>query len=621
MNDKKIVPSRQTTNNEAKNFNSVKVMALGGLGEVGKNCYVIEYLDGLYVIDFGVMFPDKNQLGVDYIIPNYDYLKKNEDRIKGLFITHGHEDHIGGIPFLLKKVKIPQIYAPLTAKLMIDKKLKEHKLKVKIQIIDANSVMNFDKVSIHAFRVTHSIPDALGFFIETPDGNLVTTGDFKIDFSPPGQEIADFHKMVELSKRGIMCMLSDSTNAMTPGISLSESVVGKNLRTLIKEANGRIFFTTFASNINRVQQIIQGAVEDGRKVCVIGRSLVNAIDIGAKTKYIKIKKRDLIEQKQIKDYKPEEVCIITTGSQGESLAALSRIAGGLNVHIELSHEDTVVFASNPIPGNNYQIGKVIDSLYRTGCKIVKNEDEFKTHASGHASSEEQKLLLGLWKPRNFAPVHGTHNMLIAHKKSAMLMGMKEENTFILRNGQILEFKNGVGEILKEQVPGHSVFVSGNNINISLKESTMEQLASEGILVFVSYYQKKSKKLISYPQITTRGFIVINESIGMLKNLQSEFVKVYNLNKKMKMDELIVTVNEHLMEYIRKETGKVPFITTQLIKYNPQDPPLTQEQRNLIKAREHAKKQRKKALADNAARKAEQTMQAAQTQKAKKENQK
>lgn len=562
---------------KSKKLNSdLKIMALGGLGEVGKNCYIIEYKREIYVIDFGVLFPDKDQLGVDYIIPNYSYLKDNQERIKGLFITHGHEDHIGGIPFLLKTLKIPKIYAPQTAKLMIEKKFKEHKLSQEIVEINDQSVLNFGDVTIETFRQTHSIPDAIGLFFATPSGNIVTTGDFKVDFSPPGQLGPDFHKMAHLANRGVLCLISDSTNAHTPGFSLSESSVGKNLKTLIREADGRILFTTFASNINRVQQIIEGALENNRKVCILGRSLVNALQIGTKTGYIKIKPRDLIEPKQIKNYEPHEIVIISTGSQGESLAALSRIANGLNQNIILDNTDTIVFASNPIPGNNYPIGKVIDSLAKTECKIIRNTDVFKTHASGHASQEEQKLLLALWKPKFFAPVHGTYNMLKAHKENAKTIGIPEENIFLLDNGDILHLNQDKPQIERKVLAGNSIYISGNNINVSLTDGTMDKLASDGILVFTAIYDD-SRNLISYPQIITRGFVVINESLELLRDIQSVFLEQYHQNKRLEMTELQLLLSEKMSEYIKTKTDKLPLITCNLIKFDPDNFEKTDEQ--------------------------------------------
>lgn len=580
-NDEKKTSSPSANANGKRKFNknkrkntqkineNIKIMALGGMGEVGKNCYVLEYKEDLFIIDFGVIFPDKDQLGVDYIIPNYHYLKENEDRIRGLFITHGHEDHIGGIPFLLKKVNIPAIYAPQTAKLMIEKKFKEHKLNMKITEINEKSVIKIGDVTVETFRQTHSIPDALGLFFETPAGNIVTTGDFKVDFSPPGQAQPDFHKMVHLANKGVLALMSDSTNSMTPGFSLSESVVGKNLKTLIAEAEGRILFTTFASNINRVQQIIEGALENQRKVCILGRSLVNALQIGTKTGYINIKPRDLIEPKQIKNYAPEEVVIISTGSQGEALAALSRIANGLNQHIVLDSTDTIVFASNPIPGNNYPIGKVVDSLAKTECKVIRNSDLFKTHASGHASQEEQKLLLSLFKPKFFVPVHGNYNMLTSHRDTAMSLGYDKEDIYIIDNGDILFMNQEKPFIKRKQVPGDAIYISGNNINVSLTDGTMDKLASDGILIFTAIYNAQ-RNLVSYPQIITRGFVVINESLDLLRDIQSTFLEYYHQNKRLDIDELHILLSTKMTTYVEEKTGKIPLVSCNLVEYKPDD---------------------------------------------------
>lgn len=565
---KKITPTKNKSQNNIikKQYEKpLKVMALGGLGEVGKNCYVVEYNNNLFVIDYGVLFPDKDLLGIDYIIPNFNYLIENQDKIRGLFITHGHEDHIGGIPFLLKKIKIPCIYAPKTALLMIQKKLKEHKINAKLEEINDHTTLKFKDVVFHSFRQTHSIPDSLGFFIETPIGNIATTGDFKVDFSPPGQKSADFHKMVEFSKKGLLCLLSDSTNALTSGFSLSESLIGKNLKLLIKEAKGRIIFTTFASNINRVQQIIEGAIENNKKICILGRSLTNGLQIGLKTGYIKAKKNNIIEPRDIKKYNDDEIVIITTGSQGETMAALSRIVTNMHPHIEIKEEDTVVFASNPIPGNNYQIGKVIDNLARSNCNIIVNSDIFKTHASGHASIEEQKLLLSLWQPKYFAPIHGTYMMQNAHKHSAMDLGIKEENIFLLNNGDVLEFYKNKKPIVKRNVfPGESLYISGNNIDVQAGNGVMEKLASDGIFIINAIYH--NKKLVSYPNTLTRGFITINNSIDLIKETQQIFLETYHKNKHLK-PHLIENKIKKELKTLFNNMQKNPMIKVKLIDFN------------------------------------------------------
>lgn len=574
--DKNIKPKYKKNNKNNKSnkgktkkvnkSNSLNIRALGGLGEVGKNCYVIEYNRDLFIIDYGVLFPGKDDLGIDYIIPNYTFLLENQNRIKGLFITHGHEDHIGGIPFLLKTLKIPAIYAPKTALHMIQNKLKEHRLSANLIEIDDSTVLNFGDVKVTTFRQTHSIPDSLGLFFETPAGNIVSTGDFKIDFCPPGQEGPDFHKMVELAKKGVKLMISDSTNAMTSGFSLSESLIGKNLKLLISEAKGRIIFTTFASNINRVEQIIEGAIENGRKVCVIGRSLSNALAIGQKTKYIKCKHSDIIEPRDVKNYDDDKVVIITTGSQGESLAGLSRIATGSHAHISISSSDTVVFASNPIPGNNYSVGKVIDALSETGCNVIVNSDVFKTHASGHASKEEQKLLLSLFKPKFFAPVHGTHFMLQNHKYSAMDLGMDPNNIFILDNGDVLDLTTDKPNVKRNVVPGTSMYVSGNNINVNTDDSIMSQLASEGVFFISAVYDHNN--LVSYPQTITRGLMKVNENLDILQEVQKIFLDTFYKHKSASKKVCERKITENIARYFGKKHHKHPFIQVKLIPFKP-----------------------------------------------------
>ncbi len=566
-NIRKKNPNKINHNN--KN-NQIKIMALGGMGQVGKNCYVVEYKKDLFIIDFGVLFPSEEHIGIDYIIPNYTYLKENESRIKGLFITHGHEDHIGGIPFLLKKVKIKNIYAPKMGKFLIEKKLKEHKLNNVVKELSEDTTLKFGEVALHTFHQTHSIPNSIGLFFETPLGNVATTGDFKVDFSPSGEEQTNFHKITKLSEKGVLCLLSDSTNSLKEGFSPSSDEIGENLKLLIKEAEGRILFTTFASHINRVQKIVEGCLENNRKICVLGRSMKNNLKIGMKAKYINLKNSDIIDLKEVKNYPPEQVCIISTGSQGEPLAALSRIAHGLNNNITLSSDDTIVFASSPIPGNNYQIGKVIDQLYKTECKVITNTSYFKTHTSGHASKEEQKLMLSLFKPEYFLPIHGNYFMLFEHKKTAMSVGVKEENIFLFDNGDVLTFEpNKKPTVSRKEVPGNSIYVSGNNINVSLEKSNMNQLATDGILI-VSLLLDKNKKIVSYPQITTRGFVIINKQLDLLKKIQKQFITIYNNSNNKDFNEQKKEITSKLSKFIYNNTQKTPYIYLNVIDYSPKE---------------------------------------------------
>ncbi len=566
-NIRKKNPNKINHNN--KN-NQIKIMALGGMGQVGKNCYVVEYKKDLFIIDFGVLFPSEEHIGIDYIIPNYTYLKENEARIKGLFITHGHEDHIGGIPFLLKKVKIKNIYAPKMGKFLIEKKLKEHKLNNVVKELSEDTTLKFGEVALHTFHQTHSIPNSIGLFFETPLGNIATTGDFKVDFSPSGEEQTNFHKITKLSEKGVLCLLSDSTNSLKEGFSPSSDEIGENLKLLIKEAEGRILFTTFASHINRVQKIVEGCLENNRKICVLGRSMKNNLKIGMKAKYINLKNSDIIDLKEVKNYPPEQVCIISTGSQGEPLAALSRIAHGLNNNITLSSDDTIVFASSPIPGNNYQIGKVIDQLYKTECKVITNTSYFKTHTSGHASKEEQKLMLSLFKPEYFLPIHGNYFMLFEHKKTAMSVGVKEENIFLFDNGDVLTFEpNKNPTVSRKEVPGNSIYVSGNNINVSLEKSNMNQLATDGILI-VSLLLDKNKKIVSYPQITTRGFVIINKQLDLLKKIQKQFITIYNNSNNKDFNEQKKEITSKLSKFIYNNTQKTPYIYLNVIDYSPKE---------------------------------------------------
>ncbi len=566
---KERLNSKYYSNIYSNNKDDIKIVMLGGMGEVGKNSYVLEILGDIFLIDYGVLFPSEEFVGVDYILPNFTYLKENEHRIKGFFITHGHEDHIGGLPFLLKKINIKQIYAPKMSRFLIEKKLKEHNLEAKIVEVNDFSEININNIKIHTFHQTHSIPNSLGLFFETPIGNVVTTGDFKVDFSPSGEKKTDFHRIAKLSNKGVKLLLADSTNSLKSGFSESSSEIGENLKILLREAEGRILFTTFASHINRVQKIIEGALEENRKICVLGRSMKNNIKIGTKAGYINIKPSDLIDIKSINNYEPHEVCIISTGSQGEELAALSRIASGLNPHIELSEEDTVVFASSPIPGNRYSIGKVIDKLYKTRCKVITNGSHFKTHTSGHASKEEQKLMLSLFKPEHFIPIHGNHHMLLAHKATAVEVGVNSNNIYILDNGDAVRMsKKDKPKIIRKHTNGNSMFVSGSNINVNLKGSNMNQIASDGLLI-VSLLTTKSGKLVSYPQVTTRGFVIISEEIDLLKQIQKFVIKEYREEQDTNADKIKVSLAKKINNFINTKTGKDPFIDINIVNFKPE----------------------------------------------------
>lgn len=548
-------------------MNNIKIIPLGGMGEVGKNCYVIEYDNFIYIIDFGVLFAKESQLGVDYVIPNFSYLKENQHKIRGLYITHGHEDHIGGIPFLLKNLKIDTIYAPTIAALMIEKRLKEHKLTQKIIQVNEDTIFDFPNFRLSYFRQTHSIPDSLGIFIETPDGNIIHSGDFKIDFSPPGQQPPNFQKMIEISQKNILCMLSDSTNSEVPGFSLSEKQVGDNIHSVVKAAKGRIILSTFASNMNRVQMMIESCIKNDRYIAIVGKSLDNGVKIGSRIGYINTKNK-LIKIRDIDNYPEKNIAIICTGSQGEPFAALSRIAQGLHPATSFNSEDTIVFASNPIPGNNFQVGCLIDHLSKSGATIIRNSNINQIHASGHASQEEQKLLISLFKPKSFMPIHGTFNMLLSHSQSAQQLNISKNNNYLLNNGDALYLnKNKDAKIIRKETDGRSMFVGGSNISIFENNYHHLEISKNGVLFLSLVYCPSKNKIVSNPLITTRGFVYVNDSIQLIRSLRYEFLnyfKKYIDDNKFIESEINDRLIKHISEFLKRKGYTIPYITVTIL---------------------------------------------------------
>ncbi len=556
-----------------KEENITKVFALGGLGEVGKNMYCVQNKDEIIIVDSGVMFPEDDLLGIDYVIPDYTYLKLNENKIKALLITHGHEDHIGSIPFLLQSVNIPKIYAPAQAKALIDKKLEEKNIKYKNLIVyHENTKIKTKYFNIEFFRTTHSIPDSHGIAIHTPNGTIVMTGDFKIDLTPIGP-MSNIHKMARIGETGVRLLMSDSTNATIPGTSLSESVVDENLREIFSnEKENRIILATFASNIYRLKHIIEICRQNKRKVALFGRSMDTSIDIAIKCGYIKDRKI-IITPEEANRLKPSQVCLLCTGSQGEPLAALSRIANGSHKQIKLTPNDIVIFSSSPIPGNAASVAKTINKLYLKGVKVYTNGTT-EIHSSGHGCQNELKLMIRLFKPEYFAPYHGEYRMLKSHCDLATTCDIPKENTFILENGDVINLTKD--RVYKEgHVPADDIYVDGSRIgdvgNMVIKDRKL--MSSNGILVIIANIDLANRKLLAKPMITTRGYILVNENEMLIKQIEKNAgniidrkLKAKNVNYADIKSELI----NGLMPFLADKTGRVPIILPIIMNINEKE---------------------------------------------------
>lgn len=540
-----------------------QIFALGGLGEVGKNMYCVRHNDEIIIVDAGVMFPDDDLLGIDYVIPDFTYLKENEKKIKYLLITHGHEDHIGGIPFLLQQVNIPKIYAPTQAKELIEKKLEERNIKYKnLKTYTEETNLKTKYFNIEFFRTTHSIPDSHGISITTPNGIVVMTGDFKFDFTPIGP-MSNLQKMAEIGSRGVALLMSDSTNALSPGISLSESTVDENLGEIFSNnKNNRIIIATFASNIYRLKHIIETCKENKRKVALFGRSMDTSIDIARKCGYIK-DKNIIISAEEANKLEPSKVCLLCTGSQGEPLAALSRIASGTHKQIKLIPNDIVIFSSSPIPGNSSSVSATINKLYLKGVSVYTNGDTFDIHSSGHANQEELKLMIRLFKPTYFAPYHGEYRMLKTHADLAIECDIPKQNTFILNNGDVLNMSKG--EIKKYgHIQAGDTYVDGSRIgdvsNIVIKDRML--MSNNGILAIIINIDSKNKTLLNTPLVTTRGYILVNESTELIKEIEMICKKIINQklkNKNVNFNDIKTDLINNLMPFLSEQTGRIPII--------------------------------------------------------------
>ena len=552
--------------------NEVAVFAIGGLHEIGRNMYCVQYQDEIVIMDCGIKFPEDDLLGINYVISDYSYLVKNRDKIKALVVSHGHEDHIGGIPFLLEKIPEIPVYATPFALALIKSKCEEHGILNKTELHEEyeDMVLKFDKLSVTFFRTTHSIPDTLGIAVHTPLGAVVFTGDFKFDLTPVmNQPAPNFQRMAQLGKEGVLALLSDSTNAEVPQFTKSERFVAGSLHNIITGIKGRIIFATFASNLYRVSTAIKAAIDTGRKVAVFGRSMENGIQNGIDLGYLHVPDGLIVDAETINSLPPEKVMILCTGSQGEPLAALSRIANGTHRQIKLKPKDTVIFSSNPIPGNTLSVNHLINKLMEGGANVVHGRIN-NVHTSGHGGQEELKLMVELAKPKYMIPVHGEYRMQVVHAHLAQQAGVPKENTFVLKNGEVVCFSPD-GARIAGDIHVKDVFVDTSGAadvgNIVVRDRQI--LSEEGLVVAVATVDYKHKRVLAGPDILSRGFVYMRESQDLINAAQKHVYHVLKTemakSDKPKDSEIRKAIVENLQDFLYSRTERRPMILPMLIE--------------------------------------------------------
>ena len=541
------------------NENKVKIIPLGGLEKIGMNITVFEYEDSMIVVDCGISFPEDDMLGIDLVIPDFSYLLENRDKVKGFFITHGHEDHIGALPYILKDLKLP-VYATKLTHGLIELKLKEHNLlkSVKQKVVKHGQSINLGGFRVEFIKTNHSIADASALAITTPAGTILHTGDFKIDYTPLFGDSIDLQRFTEIGKKGVLALMCDSTNAQRPGFTVSERMVAKTFDSLFSEQNSnRMIIATFASNVDRVNQIISTAYKFGRKVVIQGRSMINVIKVASELGYIHIPENTIIEVEEMKNYPDEKLVIITTGSQGENMAGLSRMADSTHKTVKIKPGDKIVFSSTPIPGNEKAVSKVINELSMKGADVIYQD----THVSGHACQEELKLIYSLIKPQYVIPVHGEFKHLKAQENLAQSMGISADNIFVLRSGNVLELSEKQGGITG-QVKVREVYVDGLGIgdvgNIVIKDR--QSLSENGLIVILMVLQKGSNQLISGPDVVSRGFVYVRESDEIMKRIRTVAEKSLDRCKnRSDWGKMKAAIKDDVSDFIWKEMKRTPMI--------------------------------------------------------------
>ncbi|KRD84141.1 ribonuclease J [Bacillus sp. Root147] len=553
------------------NRNTLSIFALGGINEIGKNMYAVQYDDDIIVVDCGSKFPDESLLGIDLIIPDITYLQENKEKVRGLVVTHGHEDHIGGIPYLLKQLNLP-IYATSLTLGLIDIKLQEHRLSAETELIEINedSEITLGDIPLSFFKTNHSIPDCLGIVFHTPEGAVVHTGDFKFDLTPVNDQYPDLHKMAKIGSEGVLALISESTNAERPGFTPSEQLVGKHVEEAFRKAKRKVIISTFASNVNRVQQIVDAAIKTNRKLSLLGRSMVNVVSVALEKGYLTIPDGMLIEPYEVHSLAPEQVAILCTGSQGEPMAALSRLASGNHRQVEILPEDTVILSAGPIPGNERNISRIVDSLFTLGAHVIYGSGSATgMHVSGHGYQEELKLMATLMKPKYFIPIHGEFRMLHHHSLLAESVGVEKENIFIINNGDIVDIKGGTA-FQTRKIPAGNVYVDGFGIgdvgNAILRDR--KQLSEDGMLVIVITLNKAEGRIVSGPDTISRGFVYARDSEQLLKDINQQVTKVVNQLQKAHVHQWNIMKKEiktTLGQFLYNQTKRRPMILPIIIE--------------------------------------------------------
>jgi ribonuclease J len=540
----------------------ISIIPLGGLGEIGKNMTAFRYGDDIILIDAGLAFPDDDMLGIDLVIPDTTYLMENKDKLKAIFLTHGHEDHIGALPYVLKDFDVPVYGTPLTLGIL-EGRLEENGVSCEnLKTVRPGNIVRVGPFKLEFIRVNHSIPDAVAIAIHTPIGIIVHTGDFKFDQTPVDGQVTQFSRLAELGDRGVLCLLSDSTNIERPGFTPSEKVVGRTLDEQFRQAKNRIIVATFSSNVHRIQQVIDSAVKNKRKVAVIGRSMVNVVNISIEMGYLKVPEGTLIDIDEVKNYNPRQIVICTTGSQGEPMSALTRMANSDHRKVTIMPGDTVIISATPIPGNEKGVSRTVDSLYKLGAEVIY-EKEMGIHVSGHASQEEIKLMHNLVRPKFFMPVHGEYRHLVKHKKLAIDLGMPKENIIIAENGSVVDL-TAKSISITGKVPAGQVLIDGLGVgdvgNVVLRDR--RQLSQDGILIVVVSIDHHDYTVVSGPDIVSRGFVYVKESEDLMDEAKLRVMKTLDKchdNNITEWSAIKSAVRDNLGRYLYEKTQRRPMI--------------------------------------------------------------